>query len=97
LINDLIQPPINEMMAKLEGELNAALDDAEPGWTLLDVKHRCRLVSVHGSPWQTLWLDNRPLMEFGPVETTTETRDDRTIVRFTRQFRRLDGVARGPK
>jgi len=89
MLSEWIKAPAAEMARKLEDEMKAALDDELPGWTLLDVQKRCRMVRVAGSPVETLYLDDRPLLEIWPIESRTETRGESIVVTFTRQVRRL--------
>jgi hypothetical protein len=95
MFKELIDTAAAEMVGKLESEVRATLDGAEPGLTLADIKARCRIVTVLGSPVETLWLDNLPLLEWWPIESEMERRDDSYVVRYTRRYRRLDGVPRG--
>lgn len=93
MLSDLIRPAMEQMVTHVEGEFKAALDAALPGWTLLDVKNRCRLVSIKGLPFETLFLDDKPLLELGPIEYSQTIEGDAFKIRYTRSIRRL---ATGP-
>lgn len=89
MLSDLIQPAAQQMVGYLDAEIKAALDAVSPGWTLIDVKARCRIERVAGLPFETLYLDSTPLLEIHPVECELERLDDRVVARYTRKIRRL--------
>lgn len=89
-ISDYIKPAMTAVVAKKDGEIKAVLDEFSPGWTLVDIKQRCQLVRVHGSPVETLYMDGVPLLEIHPPEFHEPVLEgDRYIVRITQNFRRL--------
>ena len=61
----------------------------KPGWTPEEIKRRCRLVSVSGIPYQTLYVDDRPVLDIYPIQCEQEMKDDRIVLRFTQQYRHL--------
>lgn len=77
------------MVGKMEDEIRSALNQFWPVWTLEDVKRRCRIVRIAGSPVETLCADGIPLLEMHPVESTMERTADSYIIRYSRKFRRL--------
>jgi hypothetical protein len=89
-ISDYVKPAMQEMVAKKEGEIKAALDEFWPAWTLEDIKRRCQLVRVWNSPVETLVMDGVPLLEIHPLEFTEPVLEgDRYVSRVTQNYRRL--------
>lgn len=89
-LNGLVSAAASEMVSKLEAEFRGAIDATEPGLALVDIQRRCTVLRVEGSPFETLLLDGRPILEWLPVECERQDREDGSIVmRYTRQFRRL--------
>lgn len=81
----------SEMVRKLEDEIRYVLSAYLPGWTMTDVKRRCRIVRVAGVAYETLYCDDTPLLDIYPVSVEQRMEGDRIVVRFTRQFRPLLG------
>jgi len=89
-LSDFIKPAMTEMVCKLDGEIKDALDEASPGWALVDVKQRCQRLRIHGSPVETLCLDGVPILEIhDPQFHEPVLEGDRYIMRITQNFRRL--------
>lgn len=79
-----------QMAKHLDVRIKAALDAFwPPGWTLDDVKARCRLVSLIGSDVQTLYADDVPLLEVYPIQLESERTTDGWTMRLTQQYRTL--------
>lgn len=77
------------MVTKMDDEIRSALNHFWPVWSADDVKRRCQLVRVAGSPIETLCADGVPLIEIGPVQIHTELSRDTYVVRLTRTIRRV--------
>lgn len=77
------------MVKKFEDEIKAALDHFIPGWTLEDVKTRCVLQRVRGEPDETLVIDGRPVLKFGPVESELTPKGELYVARYTRKVWRI--------
>lgn len=89
-ISDYVKPAMNEMVAKKEGEIKAALDEFCPAWTLEDIKRRCQIVRHWNSPVETLVMDGVPLLEIYPLEIAEPALvGDRYVTRVTQNYRRL--------
>lgn len=89
-ITDYIKPAMHDMVAKKEGEIKGALDDLWGVWSLEDIKQRCQLVRLVGSPVETLVVDGVPALEIHPLQFAEPMLDgDRYVVRVTQVFRRL--------
>lgn len=85
----MIAEASGQMVGKMDDEIRAALNQFWPVWTLEDVKRRCRIARIAGSPVETLCADGIPLLEMHPVESTMERTADSYVIRYTRRFRRL--------
>jgi len=85
-----VMPAMHAMAAKKEAEIKAVLDDYCPGWTMVDIKSRCRLERMWNSPVETLIMDSTPLLEIYPPEFGEATLEgDRYVMRVTQNYRRL--------
>jgi hypothetical protein len=78
-----------EMLAKRENAIRESLSAFWPVWTLYDVKARCKIVRVAGSPVQTLYADGVPILEFGPVDSELIQTETGWAYRLTQQYRDL--------
>lgn len=67
-ISDYIKPVCGALAAKTDSEIKGALDDFWGVWSLEDIKRRCQLVRVAGSPVETLYADGVPILEIHPLE-----------------------------
>lgn len=93
-ISDYVKPAMTAMVAKKDSEFKGALDDFCPGWTLVDIKQRCRIERVWNSPVETLVMDGVPILEIHPMEFAEPVLEgDRYIVRINQNFRRLRPLA----
>lgn len=86
---DFINTAMQQLVGKQEAEFKAALDATLPGWRLVDIKTRCQLIRVVGSPVETLCLDGKPLLQIHPLESHVETNADGYVVKYTKKFRSL--------
>lgn len=90
LFGDHIATAATAMVGQLEEEIRAALDAHwSDGWTYGDVRRRCVLQRVPNDPVETFIVDGVPLLHIWPVETEMERHEDRVVLRYTRQIRRL--------
>ena len=69
-------------------EIELALNAVAPGWMLLDIPVRCKMVSYAGGS-ETLAIDGKPVLDFGPIKLRTEYAGDCVKVTATREIRRL--------
>lgn len=89
-IRDFVKPAMDAMVSKKEGEIKSALDEFWAAWTMEDIKRRCQLVRVAGSPVETLYADGVPILEIHPMEFAEPVLEgDRYVQRVTQNFRRL--------
>lgn len=54
---------------------------------LVDLR-KCRLVRMSDPTFETLFYDDKPILEIYPVEIEQELKDDGFIVRLTQKIRR---------
>lgn len=72
-----------------EDEFRAVINEALPlGWTLEEVKRRCRLVRHHGDPVETLCVDGKPALEIHPVEFETVQTETGWTLKATQKYRK---------
>lgn len=94
ILSELMQPAMDSLVKQMEGEFRAALDELVPDWTLLDVKTRCAIVRVQGSPVETLHIDGKPVLEMHPIEYGEPVlRGGAYTMTITRRLRRLPTAA----
>lgn len=89
-----IRDQINTSMARsmssnLDTTIKGALDAHWGVWSSDDLKRRCKLVTVAGSPVQTLYADDIPILEIYPLEVETVRTDTGWSLRATQNYRRL--------
>lgn len=88
--DDVISAASSAMAAKQDERIKTVLDYVLPaGWTMEDVKRRCRMVSHVGSPIQTLWVDGEPVLALHPVELQHVKTDTGWTMRLTQNYREL--------
>ena len=91
MFRKLVDNVAGAMVAKKEGELRDVLNAAFPtGWTMDDVRGRCRLIRYTGSLIEMLFIDGIPALEIHPLEFTQEQTDTGWTMRVTQKYRRLN-------
>ncbi len=94
MIRDEINSTLaKQMAAKLDGEIEGALNGFWPAWSRDDVKRRCHLVSRAGSPIQTLYADGIPILEIHPIQIETVKTETGWTLQATQNYRRLHSRA----
>ena len=89
MIDEFSTKLATDLVAKIDAEISHALNLVAPDWTFVDVRKRCRLERVAGIPYETLFFDDKPLLEIYPVEVEQELKSDRVVIRLTQKIRRL--------
>ena len=78
-----------QMAVKLDGTIKAALDRHWGVWSTDDLKRRCTLVRIAGSPIETLCVDGKPILEIHPLEVETVRTEHGWTLRATQNYRNL--------
>lgn len=87
---EMIDNAALEMVRKKEEEFRQVLDAAFPtGWTLDDVKRRCKLMRYSWSPVETLYVDGNPVLEIHPLEFEQIRTESGWTMKVTQNYRRL--------
>ena len=78
------------MARKLDSTIEGVLNEIWPnGWTLDDVKRRCKMVRVEGSQVETFYVDDVPALELWPIETEMVPTETGWTYKVTRNYREL--------
>lgn len=92
-ISDYVTPAMNTMGSHLENSVREAVEHfMGPGFTLDNVRRRCRLVGYRADPErrEVLFIDETPVLEIYPLETSyEETGTGDLVIHVTRRFRKL--------
>jgi len=87
----------SDMTRQLDAEIRAALTDRWGLFAAEDVKRRCQIVRIAGSPIETLHIDGVPALQIWPVEQETIATDTGWTLRLTRKVRRIPRAATTPQ
>jgi hypothetical protein len=90
MIREEIQSAVSgSMAAKLDSTIKSALDAHWGVWSTDDLKRRCKLVTFSGSPIQTLYADDVPILEIHPIQVETVKTETGWSLRATQNYRCL--------
>ena len=87
--DEIMSEMASSMASKLDSTIKGALDRHWGVWSTDDLKRRCQLVSVHGSPIQTLYADGKPILEIHPIEVDTVKTETGWTLQATQKYRNL--------
>lgn len=88
--DEVLKNAAADMASKKESTIKIVLDETIPeGWTLADVKKRCRMVRVAGNPVETLHVDGVPVVEFWPIESEMVPTETGWTYKVTQKYRKL--------
>lgn len=95
---DYINPAMKSIAGQKEGVITEVLNAVMPGWTMDDVRIRCRWVRYPGSPVETLQVDGEDVLEMHPIEVEPPVMEfDRYVSRLTQNYRKLGRAAPQPE
>jgi hypothetical protein len=80
---------ITSMIKQADAEIVKVLSEIDPNIVMVDLINRCRIERVVGQRHETIYLDEKPVLEIYPIEIEQEYKDDRVIVRLTQKVKRL--------
>lgn len=87
----LTQDAIKQLASSLDKIFIEALNKHAPGWTMLDVANRCRLISH--VDWkdgrEVFYVDGKPIAEVWPIETVQRPTDDSFVIEIIQRYRIL--------
>lgn len=86
MIEEITSCIASSLVGQLEQEFQAVIPN---DWTTDEIKRRCKLVRQIGLPFETLYVDDKPVLEIHPMQFEQIREDDRFILRATQNFRRL--------
>lgn len=90
MIRDEINSALSKQLAaKLDCEIEGALNGFWPVWSMDDVKRRCQIIGRVGDPIQTLYADGVPILEIHPVQVETVKTGTGWTLRATQNYRRV--------
>lgn len=65
------------------------LDSAVPGWALADITSRMRIEICHNPDRELVYLDEKPVLIFYPVQFDTDSRQRSVEMLVSRRWARL--------
>lgn len=83
---------IGRELARTKDDLISAMITGRigPGWEMDKIKHRLGRYNEKGQPQETWCLDGRPLIEIWPAKCRTEHEEQRSMMHWTVNWRRLE-------
>ncbi len=90
LMQDCITTLAARHASSLEAEYQAAIDAAGgTGWSRDEIRQRCRLIRLAGSPVETLHIDGVPMLEIHPTQSELIEGSEAYTLKVTMNVRRL--------
>lgn len=90
LLTEITRQTMDELISKIELEFQAAINARGGPWPMDEVRARCKIVRVHGSDIETLYVDGKPALEIHPIEFGPMVSDgEKYTQQIIRKFRRF--------